>query len=159
MEITPLEIRKFSFRTRLVGGIDPDHVQSFLQQIAGQVEEQTRENATLSIRAKELEIALERYRRIEETLSETLLTAQRATDDARANAQKEAELIFKEAQFEADRYENESRERVRQLDSEYRSIQVQKEAFVSRFRALLSDQVSFLEAMSGHVDERVGESA
>jgi cell division initiation protein len=153
MKITPLEIRKFSFRTKALNGLDPDHVDSFLQQIASQVEEQTRENTFLSSKVKDLETQLERYKRIDQTLNETLLTAQRATDDARSNAQKEAELIIKEAQVRADRYESDSRERVYKFASEIRALTAQKESFISRFRSFLTDQIKYLDIMAKNLND------
>ncbi|MDR0303405.1 MAG: DivIVA domain-containing protein [Chitinispirillales bacterium] len=153
MQITPLEIRKFPFRTKTLNGLDPDHVDSFLQQIASQVEEQTRENTFLASKLKDVETQLDRYKKIDQTLSETLLTAQRATDDARMNAQKEAELIIREAQVRADRYESESRERVYRLESEIRALSAQKESFISRFRSFLTDQIKYLDVMAKNLDD------
>lgn len=153
MQITPLEIRKFNFRKKTFNGIDPDHLDSFLEQIANQVETQNRENMVLSTKNKEIQKQLEHYEKIDQTLSETLLTAQRATDEARANAQKEAELIIKDAQIRADRYEAESRERVHQLESELRALIAQKESFISRFRSFLTDQIKYLDVMAKNLND------
>ncbi len=153
MNITPLEIRKHPFRKVVLGGIDAEQVDSFLAQIAGEVEELRRENATLATNLKEAENDLVRYKNIENTLNETLLTAQRATDDAKANAQKEAELILRDAQMRADRYENESRDRANQLSGDIRSLAAQKESFLARFRSMLRDQLTYLEVMSGQLGE------
>lgn len=146
MHITPLEIRKHPFRT-VFRGLDPDQVNSFLQQIATEIEELRGENNQYGSKVKELVTHLERYRRIEETLNETLLTAQRATDDARANAMKEAELIIKDAQVRADRYEHEVHDRVHQLRVEMASLEAQKEGFLMRYSSLLKDQVNFIDVM------------
>ena len=153
MQITPLEIRKFTFRKKAFNGIDPDHLDSFLQQIASQVEAQTSENTILSSKVKDLENQLEHYKKIDRTLNETLMTAQRATDDARANAQKEAELIIKDAQVRADRYEVESRERVYALEGEIRSLSAQKESFVARFRSFLNDQIQYVDVMAKNLED------
>ena len=153
MQITPLEIRKFNFRKKTFNGIDPDHLNSFLEQIAAQVETQSRENTILATRIKEMEKQLDHYQKIDQTLNETLLTAQRATDEARANAQKEAELIIKDAQVRADRYESESRERVHRLESEVRALAAQKESFISRFRSFLGDQLKYLDVMAKNLDD------
>lgn len=146
MHITPLEIRKHPFRT-VFRGLDPDQVNSFLQQIATEVEELRSENNRFASQIKELTTHLERYRRIEETLNETLLTAQRATDDARANAMREADLIIKDAQVRADRYEFEMRDRVHLLQAELAQLESQKEGFLMRYASLLNDQVNFLNIM------------
>ncbi len=146
MRITPLEIRKHPFRT-VFRGLDPDQVYSFLKQIADEIEDLRSENNQYGTRVKELSTEMERYRHIEATLNETLLTAQRATDDARANAQKEAELIIKDAQIRADRYESEMKDRVQALHTELGSLEAQKEGFLMRYGSLLRDQVKFIDVI------------
>ncbi len=146
MRITPLEIRKHPFRS-VFRGYDTDQVNSFLQQIATEVEELRGENNQFGTKLKETTVEIDRYRRIEETLNETLLTAQRATDDARANAQKEAELIIKDAQIRADRYVNETKDQVHALKAELASLEAQKEGFLLRYGSLLKDQVKFINVM------------
>ncbi len=158
MELTPQEIKKQPFRKVTFNGLDSDHVYSFLQQVASTVADIRSERDDLAGKVKELSGALERYQRIEETLNETLLTAQRATDDARANAQKEAELIMKDAQVRSDRYENDSRDRVHQLDAEIRSLKAQKDSFLERFRLMMRDQLSFLDVMQNNLEEDSGHS-
>jgi len=146
MKITPLEIRKHPFRT-VFKGYDRDQVNSFLQQIATEVEELRSQNNQLAIQVKDLITQNERYKRIEDTLNETLLTAQRATDEARANAQKEAELIIKEAQVRVSKYEQDVQNRVLELQKEIKSLEAQKEGFLMRYHSLLSDQLKFIDVI------------
>ncbi|ERP39074.1 DivIVA domain-containing protein [Chitinivibrio alkaliphilus] len=153
MEITPIEIRNYKFRKQLFNGLDEDHVMSFLQQIADEVADLSAKNNAMATKIKELTGQVGHYKKIEHTMNETLMTAQRATDDARANAQKEAELILKDAQVRADRYEDETRSRIHELTGEIRSLQAQKESFLARFRAMLRDQLSYLDVMGGHLDD------
>ncbi len=146
MHITPLEIRKHPFRPKL-RGYDPAQVNSLLKQIADEIEELRGNNNHLGTRVKELTAEVDTYRRIEGTLTETLLTAQRATDDARANAQKEAELIINDAQVRAERVESEMKDRVHDLRAELASLEAQKEGFLMRYSSLLKDQVNFITVM------------
>ena len=147
MRITPLDIRKQPFRKKLKG-FDPDEVNSFLELVADEFESLNRQNDELASQLKQCSQQLDGYRRIEKTLNETLLTAQRATDEARLNAQKEAELIIKDAQIRADRYEHEARRRVHTLESELLSLKNQRESFLTRFKSMLRDQTALLEIMS-----------
>ncbi len=146
MHITPLEIRKHPFRTGF-RGYDTDQVNSFLQQIATEVEELRSENSKYGTQNKELATEIKRYKMLEETLNETLLTAQRATDDARANAQKEAELIIRDAQVRADRYGSDMKDQVQELRTELATLEAQKEGFLMRYASLLKDQVSFINVI------------
>jgi cell division initiation protein len=92
---------------------------------------------------------LEKYTEIERVLNETLMTAQRSSDEARVNAHKEAELIIKDSEIRADRYESEARHRVNALESEVVSIRNQRDSFLARFKAMLSTQLNLLEVISG----------
>jgi len=152
MRITPLEIRKMPFR-KAWHGFDPDAVNSFLEMVASEYEAIIRQNGEFASQIKNLEERLEDYSKIERVLNETLLTAQKATDEARVNAQKEAELIIKDAQIRADRYEDESRKRVHDLESEIITLRNQRDSFLARFRAMLTTQLNLLEVISGDLKQ------
>jgi cell division initiation protein len=150
MRITPLDIRKQPFRKSL-RGFDPDEVNSFLEMVANDYEGVIRQNGELATEVKNLRERLEQYEKIERTLNETLITAQRATDEAKLNAQKEAELILKDAQIRADRYEDQTRQRVNRLEGEMVSLKTQRESFLARFRSMLRDQLELLESIKGDI--------
>ncbi|MBN1983930.1 MAG: DivIVA domain-containing protein, partial [Chitinivibrionales bacterium] len=88
MRITPLDIRKQPFRKQIMG-FDRDEVNSFLEMVANEFEQMIRQNDELSTNAKLLHERLDNFEKIEKTLNETLLSAQRISDEARLNAQKE----------------------------------------------------------------------
>ena len=146
MHITPLDIRKQPFR-KTMRGFDPDEVNSFLEMVASEFESIIKQDNELSGQVKNLEQKVEHYVTIEKTLNETLITAQRATDEARLNAQKEAELIIKDAQIRAGRYEDESRRRVHDLESELITLKTQRDSFLARFRAMLKTQLELLSVI------------
>ncbi len=147
MRITPLDIRKQPFRKTTIGGFDKDAVNSFLEMVANEYEQVIRQNDEYAMKLKTLEERLAGYVKIERTLNETLLTAQRATDEAKLNAQKEAELILKDAQIRADRYTDKSRASVNELEAEIMSLKNQRNSFLTRFKSLLKDQLSLVEVL------------
>jgi len=148
MRITPLDIRKQPFRRKL-WGCDPDEVSSFLKLVATEYEEIIRQNNEFGTQVKLLEQKLEQFVKIEHVLNETLITAQKATDEARVNAQKESELIIKDAMIRADRYEDEARSRAHNLEGDIVTLRNQRDSFLARFRAMLITQLNLLEVISG----------
>ena len=156
MRITPLDIRKQPFR-RTMRGFDPDAVNSFLEMVASEYESIISENNSFATRIKNLELKLEGYEKIEHMLNETLITAQKATDEARVNAQKEAELIIKDAMIRAQRYEDEARSRVHSLESEAITLRNQRDSFLARFKAMLTTQLNLLGVISGELGGLAGE--
>lgn len=132
-------------------GFDPDAVNSFLEMVASEYESIISENSSFATKVKNLEIRLEGYEKIERMLNDTLLTAQRATDEARVNAQKEAELIIKDAMIRAQRYEDEARFRVHTLESELVTLRNQRDSFLARFKAMLTTQLNLLGVIRGEL--------
>ena len=149
MRLTPLDIRKQPFQKAMMGGFDRDQVNSFLEQVASEYEQLIRQNDEYAGTLRSLEEQLEHYRKIEKVLNDTLITAQKATDDARLNAQKEAELIIREAQLRAEKYEEKSRQNVATLESEIISLRTQRDSFLTRLRSMLKDQLALVEIMGG----------
>ncbi|MBN1130476.1 MAG: DivIVA domain-containing protein [Chitinispirillaceae bacterium] len=156
MRITPLDIKKQPFRKTL-RGFDPDAVNSFLEMVAGEFESLVRQNGEYATRMKQLEEKCEGYAKIERTLNETLLMAQKITDEARVNAQKEAELIIKDAIIRAGAQENEIRQRVMQLENDLASLKNHRDTFLARFKGLLTTQLNLLGVISGDLQERMDE--
>jgi cell division initiation protein len=152
MRITPLDIRKQPFR-KMWRGFDPDAVNSFLEMVAAEYEALIRQNNEFATQVKCLEQKLESYTKVERILNDTLLTAQKATDEARVNAQKEAELIIKDAMVRADRYEDEARNRAHRLESEMVALRNQRDSFLARFRAMLTTQLNLIEVISGDLKQ------
>ena len=147
MHITPLDIRKQPFR-KTFSGFDPDEVNSFLEMVANEFESLIRSNDELMSQFKSTEEKLSLYTKIEKTLNDTLVSAQRASDDARMNAQKEAELIIRDAQVRAGRYEDETRNRVHKLESDLASLKTQRDGFLARFKSLLKTQIELLALLN-----------
>jgi len=129
-------------------GFDPDEVNSFLEMIAAEFESIIAQNSEIMTHNKLMQQKLDDYAKIEKTLNETLLTAQKATDESRHNAQKEAELIIKDAQIRSARYEDDSRRRVHELESELVSLKNQRDSFLARFRSMLKTQLELLGIIS-----------
>jgi cell division initiation protein len=155
MHITPLDIRKQPFR-KTFKGFDTDQVNTFLNMVADQLEDIISRSNELATQLKSNEQKLEHYTRIEKTLNETLLTAQRATDEARVNAQKEAELILKDAQLRAARYEEEARRRAEAIESDMVALRNQRDSFLARFKAMLRTQLDLLTTISEDLAEGDG---
>ena len=94
MRITPIDIQQQHFKSKMIGGYDQEEVDRFLEQVAEEVELLTVDGQQLRDELSRTKLALEEMQNREATLNETLLTTQRMTDDLKANARREAELII-----------------------------------------------------------------
>ena len=73
------------------------------------------------------------------------------------NAQKEAELIIKDATIRAGMQENEIRQRVMQLENDLAALKNHRDTFLARFRGMLTTQLNLLGVISGDLQEQLDE--
>ncbi|KQX64711.1 MULTISPECIES: DivIVA domain-containing protein [unclassified Paenibacillus] len=143
MPLTPLDIHNKEF-SRSFRGYDEDQVNEFLDQVIKDYEALIRENKDLQNQTVTLQERLDHFTNIEESLSKTIIVAQEAADEVRSNAKKEAQLILKEAEKNADRIINESLTRSRKVALEIEELKKQASIYRTRFRTLLEAQLELL---------------
>jgi cell division initiation protein len=144
MSLTPLDIHNKEFSRRL-RGYDEDEVNEFLDQIIKDFEALIRENKELRNEANALKERLEHFANLEETLSKTIIVAQEAADEVRNNSKKEAELIIKEAEKNADRIINESLAKSRKIALEIEELKKQASIYRTRLKTLIEAQLELLK--------------
>ena len=126
--LTPLEIQKHEFSSKWKG-LDPVEVESFLSIVAEEMEEVARRNADLETRVRHLQEENAEHRERERILRETLVTAQRASEDVRAAAQKQAELIVQEAQDSGERLTHHALQRSAEIEKAIHELKIQRANF------------------------------
>jgi cell division initiation protein len=137
--LTPPEIQHQSLKGGR--GYAREGVDALLEEVVSSYEQVWLERDELRSRVAELERELASFREAEHVLTETLVTAQRAAEDVRSEAEKEAEQLKEQAlagtrsaKVEAERELDDVRaeiERLRALDRKLRSnLLATLEAFV-----------------------------
>jgi cell division initiation protein len=109
MRITPLDVRQQQFTVRMFRGFDVQEVDAFLQDIAEDYETALKDNALLKEQLAAHEERARSFAGLEKTLQDTLVTTQRMTEELRANARREAQLIVDEAQLGGEKLLDEAR--------------------------------------------------
>ena len=98
MNVSPLDLRQQRFR-KAFRGFDPVEVASFLAAVADDYEQALRETDRLRQDLMRMEAVLAEHREHEKNLQSTLMTAQKLSDDIKANAELEApSAIVREAE-------------------------------------------------------------
>jgi cell division initiation protein len=134
--LTPLEIQKHEF-TRKWKGFDPVEVESFLGIIAEEMEDLARANAEFETRVRRLEEENEEHRERERILKETLLAAQRASEDIRAAAQKQAEMVVREAHDASERMTHHALQRSAEIEKAIHELKIQRANFRLQLQKML----------------------
>ncbi len=162
MKLTPLDIRKQVFR-KTMRGFDPEDVHVFLDLVADEYEQVLQENSMLAEKARHLSDQIERYHSMEKTLQNSLLTAERVSEEARERARLEADAVVAESRQRGERILEDSRERLRQLSRQVQELHREKDLFLQRFLSFLEGQIQFLRTHEAElheidsIDTRAGE--
>ncbi len=137
MKISPLDIQQQQFKGKMFGGLDPEDVDSFLQLVASEMENLIRENSELKEQTHRLSSELEEMRKKEVDLRDTMLAAQKITEEMKANSQKEATLLISEAELKAERIVDDANKRLADLNNRIQELRRQKIQFETGLKSLL----------------------
>ncbi len=143
-KITPVEIQKHEFPAKRKG-YDADSVRSFLNSLSEDFEDLIRENAELATRVQRLEEENFDHRDREKILKETLLSAQRLSEEMKANARREAEVIVREAELAGERVTGEALQRSAEIERATRDLKLQRTNFRLKLQTMLEMFQSVLE--------------
>lgn len=119
MELSARNIQEKQFHDQW-RGYNQAEVDDFLDRVAETVDRLSRENADLHSRIAELDQAVAASRDTEEMLKKTLVTAQRAAEEAIAKAKAKAEELVNEAEQRVRRTESEATERMTAIEADAR---------------------------------------
>jgi len=134
--LTPLEIQKHRF-SRKWKGLDPTEVGAFLDIAAEGMEDLARDKAGLESRIRALEEENTEHRERERILKETLISAQRASEDIRAAAQAQAELIVREAEDSSERLTHNALQRSAEIEKAIHELKLQRAGFRLEIQKML----------------------
>ncbi|MEJ5226987.1 DivIVA domain-containing protein [Thermodesulfovibrio sp.] len=144
MRITPLDIQQKQFKVKF-RGFDMEEVYSFLEIIREELEDILKENSMLKEKVALLESQMEEYRKIEQSIRDTLMTAQRLVDEYQSNARKEAELIIKEAEIKAENIIKEAQEKVVKIHEDIVDLKGIRRHFKEEIKRLIESHLRMLE--------------
>lgn len=123
MKLTPLDIRRNEF-TRAFRGFNREEVESFLTMVADEVEGLVGDHRAATRRVEELEKEVEEYRQMERTLSETLISTQRASEEIRDASVRDADITRRDAQVRSEQMLDNAR-----IEAERLMLQARRQAY------------------------------
>lgn len=144
MRLTAMDIKNKEFKSSL-RGYNGEEVDDFLEQVTEDYEAMYKENSTLKEKVLTLKEKLEHYSKIETTIQNTLLLAQNAADQAKVLAQKEAEIIIKNANDTAQKIIDKAHMDVMKINDEYENLKQDFFKFRAKYRNFLKTQLETFE--------------
>ncbi|MBW3552034.1 MAG: DivIVA domain-containing protein [Gemmatimonadetes bacterium] len=158
IDLTPLEVRqkKGDFR-RAFRGYDAELVNDFLDLVADRMEELVKENMALRDSVEGLEGEVVLYREKERALSDALMAAQRLREDARSHAEKEGELMIREARLAAETAREEAMRALAREEEALREARARRAQLVESFRRLLERELGELTVLEQTLEIGAGQ--
>ena len=146
--LTPHDIRKQEFRKTL-RGYDTLGVDDFRMRVADALERAIRERQVFEERLAALTDQLRVFREREKAMNEALVAAQQLRQDTRAAAEREGQVIVREAEAQAKRLLDDAKTAQSAVQVRMAETERQFQQYVGGFRALLERQLAELRALDG----------
>lgn len=160
IDLTPLDVRKkrgdFGKGVR---GYNIQEVDSFLELVAERLEEVVKENLTLRERADRLSEQVTAQTGRERAVHEALVTAQQLREEIQATAQKEAQLILREAHSQAREAVAKGERLAAERADSLHELDRRRKRFLASFRQFLERELDHVTVEEGrepaHQDEPI----
>jgi cell division initiation protein len=145
MNITPLDITQKQFR-KVFRGLDPEEVDAFLGLVALEFEALVKDVAALRENNQRKAEEIVEFRGRERALQETLVTAQKASEEIRDSARKEAEITISDAELQAEKIVQAAHTRFLRIVDDINELKRQRIQFETNVRTLVESHVKLLDA-------------
>lgn len=150
MEISPLDVRSQVFK-RKFKGCDPDEVKQFLDAVADRMEGMLKAKEESEKESAALRERIGAYSKMEQTLRDTLLTAQKVSADARSNAEQAAQNMIKEAEMEAKKRIASASGQVESILRNRDMLKAETMALAAKMKSLIEAQMTFIASMEEEI--------
>jgi cell division initiation protein len=137
MKISPMDIQKQRFSAQ-VRGYDKEEVRTYLNLVAEEVAALQRERDGFEHELQNLRGLLDEHREREQILKNTLLTAQRVSEEIKENARKQGETVVKEAEMQADRLLELAQARAHEVERGILELRANRTGLRTDIRALIA---------------------
>lgn len=143
--LTPLDIRRYDFGSAL-RGYDKTRVDQFREQVANEVERLVKQTQELEAKARGFHEQLRAFRERDKAINEALISAQQLRAEVREQADREAQLILREARAESERMLADQRQQIGRVEADLDLLVRQRRAYLAQMRAMVERQLAEISA-------------
>ncbi len=144
MVLTPLEIYNKEFKKSLRGYNEED-VDAFIDKVMTDYEKLYKENLDLLEQLEQYKVNIQQYKKIEETLHNSIIVAQQTAEEVKRNADERASLLVQKAEQQANEILREAEERVTKARHSYQELIQKTNLFKIQLRAYFKAQLEALD--------------
>lgn len=144
--LTPIDIQRQDFEVKL-RGYNADEVDDFLDLVGRDYEKLYKDNAELRDEVKRLNASLEQYKKMEETLQQSIVLAQTAAEDIKKSAAEKANVIMNEAQTKSEGMYRQLDLDIQNKKNELSGMIAEVSGYKTRIKGICSAILEMLEKM------------
>jgi cell division initiation protein len=144
MGVTPLVVRQKEFATRF-RGFDVQEVDSFLEDLARELESQDVTIKNLKQENHRLDLENQGYKKREDSMKNAMIQSQKVLDQMKDNAKKSAEVVMANAEVEAEKILNRAHKRLSQLHSDITELKRQRIQLEMQIGSVLESHSKLLD--------------
>ena len=145
--MTPVDARRWDFGSRAFRGFDAQKVETFREQVADELERLTKLNQELDAKARGFHEQLRAFRDRDKALNDALVSAQQLRAEMKEQADREAQLILREARGEAERIVDAAKSEIRRLEGELAALDKSRVTYIAQLRTVIERQLAELTAL------------
>jgi len=145
MNITPLDITQKQFR-KVFRGLDPEEVEAFLGLVAIEFEALVKDTLALREDNQRKGEDITEFKSRERALQETLVAAQKASEEIRESARRESEITISDAELQAEKIVQAAHQRFLRIVDDINELKRQRLQFETNVRTLVESHVKLLDA-------------
>lgn len=146
MKLTPLDIQRQSFQSSF-RGFDRDEVRTYLNVVAEEMEQLRSENERLQEEVRRQSQLLAEHHERERILKNTLISAQRTSEEIKENAKKQSQMLIKESELAADRLVEAAQSKAHSIERDIIELKHQKRQMLNSILTTIGNLRSLIQSM------------
>ena len=146
MKLTPLDIQRQSFQSSF-RGFDRDEVRTYLNVVAEEMEQLRSENEKLQEEVRRQSQLLSEHHEREQILKNTLVAAQRTSEEIKENAKKQSQMVLKEAELAADHLVEAAQSKAHNIEKNIIDLKHQKRQMLNSILTTIGNLRSLIQSM------------
>ncbi len=147
MKLTPIEIQHKEFKNKF-RGFDCDEVRTFLNVVSEEVEQLRSENEKNTEEMRRLSSLLAEHHEREQILKNTLVAAQRTSEEIVQNAKKQSQVQLKEAELSADRLIEAAQSKAHDVERDILDLKLHKRRILNSVLSAIANLRNLIEMMN-----------
>jgi len=147
-----MDVEKQEFK-RSMRGFEPDDVRLYLKSVAEEIGRLNLENGNFREEIGRLARENEAHKSREQTLQQTLVSAQRMTEEMTEKSRASADLLLREARMRSEQVLQETQDQLARLEAEISRCKLERDLFENRLRGTVEEHLTLLDRRVGERDE------